>query len=100
MSKGYTEIEPPNVQGMHYVYNKAFTRNGCNIWITRDVYHDNNVRWHLSISRSDRYPSWDEIKEARYALLPNEITMAIMLPPQEEYVNLHPNCFHLHEIVE
>ncbi len=54
--------------------------------------------WHLSISHPIRYPKWDEIKEARYALLPNECTMAILLPPKEEYVNIHPNCFHLHEV--
>ena len=54
--------------------------------------------WHLSISREDRYPVWDEIKEARYALIPNEITMCMILPPKEEYVNLHRNTFHLHEI--
>ena len=55
-------------------------------------------RWHLSISCRDRYPTWDEIKEARYRLIPNNVTMAMLLPPKEQYVNIHPNCFHLHEI--
>lgn len=55
-------------------------------------------RWHLSISHPLRYPRWDEIKEARYDLVPNDVTMAMILPPQEQYVNVHPNCFHLHEI--
>lgn len=54
--------------------------------------------WHLSISCRDRYPTWDEIKAARYDLIPDEVTMAQMLPPKKEYVNLHPNTFHLHEI--
>lgn len=85
---------------MTYVYNKAWTKNGCNVWVTRDLYRDGAVRWHLSISRTDRYPVWDEIKDARYALIPDECTMAMLLPPKGEYVNLHPNCFHLHEIME
>lgn len=54
--------------------------------------------WHLSISHPSRYPTWDEIRDARYELLPNDCTMAMLLPPKEQYVNLHPNCFHLHEV--
>jgi hypothetical protein len=54
-------------------------------------------RWHLSISHPHRYPDWNVISDARYALVPNEITMAMILPPREEYVNIQKNCFHLHE---
>jgi hypothetical protein len=54
--------------------------------------------WHLSISHPTRYPTWDEIKAARYDLLPDDCTMGMLLPPSGEYVNVHPNCFHLHEV--
>lgn len=54
--------------------------------------------WHLSISCARRYPTWDEIKQARYGLLPDAITMAMLLPPSAQYVNVHPNCFHLWEV--
>ena len=54
--------------------------------------------YHLSISHPMRYPTWDEIKEARYDLLPDEITMAMLLPPSAKYVNIHKNCFHLHQV--
>ena len=27
-----------------------------------------------------------------------EVTMGMLLPPKAEYVNLHPNCFHLWEV--
>ena len=54
--------------------------------------------WHLSISHPSRYPVWDEIRDARYELLPDACTMAMLLPPRAEYVSLHPNCFHLHEV--
>jgi hypothetical protein len=56
------------------------------------------LRWHLSISVPYRYPTWDEIKAARYDLLPHDISMAMILPPPTEYVNVHENCFHLHEM--
>jgi hypothetical protein len=54
-------------------------------------------RYHLSISHPMRYPKWDEIASARYYLLPDSLTMMMYLPPREEYVNVHRNCFHLHE---
>lgn len=66
--------------------------------------------WHLSIShrlrvlRPDgtptpgRHPTWDEIADARYDLLPLDITVAMMLPPPHQYVNLQPTTFHLHQV--
>ena len=57
-------------------------------------------KWHLSISHPTRYPKWDEIKSARYDLLPNDKTFALLLPPMEQYVNLDKNCFHLHELAK
>jgi len=58
---------------------------------------ENDRRWHMSISRQDRYPSWDEIADARYDLLPNALSMAMFLPPREKYVNCMNFCFHLWE---
>jgi hypothetical protein len=61
--------------------------------------------WHLSVSfvdnrgQASRYPRWDEIADARYRLLPDNITMVMFLPPPEEYVALHDTTFHLHEWV-
>lgn len=56
--------------------------------------------WHLSVSHPRRYPTWDELRDLRYALLPNDKTFGILFPPKEQYVNLPPNCFHLHEVPE
>jgi hypothetical protein len=104
MPKGYTEIPAPVVHGWtDYVYNKAYRKGDLNIWLTRDVYKDSQLRWHMSISTRTRYPVWDEIRDAWYALKPSEcanVTMGLLLPPESEYVNVHPNCFHLHEIIE
>ena len=54
--------------------------------------------WHLSISTPDRNPTWEEIKQARYDFCPHDITMAMILPPTSEYVNIHNFCLHLHQI--
>lgn len=55
--------------------------------------------WHLSISHPRRYPTWDEIKVARYRLTPADVTMAMLLPAPEQYVNVpeQDNVFHLWE---
>lgn len=56
--------------------------------------------WHLSVSTEYRYPTWDEIYTAWYDLVPDaqNITGAILLPRKSEYVNIHPNCFHVHQL--
>ena len=62
--------------------------------------------FHLSISHRTnnqtptpgRYPTWDEIVDARYRFCPLDVTMAQLLPPQDEYVNLHDTTFHLWEV--
>lgn len=59
-----------------------------------------NKWWHLSISHPNRYPTWDEIKHVRDELLPKDRTFVMFLPREGEYVNLHPNTFHLHEYRE
>ena len=59
--------------------------------------------WHLSVSwrnsrgRPTRYPTWDEIADARYRLLPDDRDFVMHLPPPGEYVACHPTTFHLHE---
>jgi hypothetical protein len=66
--------------------------------VTVFVGQEPQIGWHLSISTPYRYPTWDEIKAARYDLIPNEVTVAMFLPPREEYVNAHQFCFHLHQV--
>jgi hypothetical protein len=72
---------------------RAFTFGECSVLLGRGP-----DGWHLSIAHRSRYPTWDEIAEARYRLVPDDATMAMILPSQAHYVNLYPNCFHLYEI--
>lgn len=52
---------------------------------------------HVSIARSNRYPTWDEILAVRAWGFPEDMEVVMVLARKEEYVNLHPNCFHLWE---
>lgn len=84
----------------HRVYQRDVPDGHLSVIVSREA------GWHLSIShrtnelrpRPGRYPTWDEITDARYQFCPNEATMAMLLPPREEYVNLHETTFHLWEV--
>lgn len=67
--------------------------NDCIVLITKD-----DGKYHLSISNKKRLPTYNELKEARYRFLPDNVTMAQLFPPKAEFVNIHPNCLHLWEI--
>ena len=74
---------------------KAYRIGDCTVMVGQE-----NGLWHLSISNPNHYPEWDVIKEARYSFCPKDITMAMLLPPENEYINIHSNCFHLWQLRE
>jgi hypothetical protein len=69
--------------------------NGTRVIVSQDAGY-----WHMSISHPNRYPTFDEIRDARYEFMPDNIVAAMLYPPKSEYINVHPNCFHLWEIKE
>lgn len=73
---------------------KAYKLGGCHILLAAP---HGDFGWHLSISHRHRYPTWDEIAKARYSLIPDDVTMIMVLPPEGEYVSISQNCFHLWE---
>lgn len=54
--------------------------------------------WHLSITAKKRNPAYPEIKDARYNLVPDNVHMAMIFPPEAEFVNVHKGCFHLFQL--
>lgn len=56
-----------------------------------------NGKWHLSVSA--KFPlGYQQLKDVRYKFLPNNIQVAQIFPPREEFVNVHEYCWHLWEI--
>ena len=55
---------------------------------------------HVSVSRNDRYPSWDEIVAVKDQFFGDDKDAVMHLPRKSQYVNLHPNCFHIWELPE
>lgn len=101
----YEQVEaPPGVPN-----SKCYrTQKGCTIIVSMDpalrapdgiwLPPASLMLWHLSVAHRRRYPTWDEIADARYELVPEDVTMALILPPPDEYVNLNEHCFHLWQI--
>lgn len=89
---------------IHGVHTSVYQRNVHDGHLTALVAEEPHG-WHLSIShrtnhhqpRPGRYPTWDEIADARYALLPTDLSVVMHLPPPDQYVALHDTTFHLHE---
>lgn len=53
---------------------------------------------HLSISRPDVYPGWDEMVDIVEAIAGPDLDMAMIKPRRLDYVSPHPNCFHWWEL--
>ena len=73
------------------------TSSGLFVIVSNDPSPDGPIR-HLSASHQDRLPSYYEMKQLRYTLCADVDYMAMIFPPPDEFVNVHPNCLHLHEI--
>ena len=54
---------------------------------------------HLVISRQDRYPGWDEMRDFLKAceLFHHDKEIFMVLPPEKDYLNIHPNAFHWYQ---
>lgn len=95
MSKKYIEVESPIINAKAYR-----TKDG--IRIIKSI--DNTPKWggllHISISRQDRYPSWDEIVEAKLVFFGDMKDTMMVIPKRSDYVNISNNCFHIWETPE
>ena len=86
--------DPEEFELRHYVMGP------CNILVGREPAGKNGeLLWHLTISTPSRHPTWDEIKTARYRLLPLDVTFGMLLPPPQFYVNV-PSQDHVMQLWE
>ena len=50
---------------------------------------------HVSVSRQDRCPTWDEMCQIKAMFWDDEDCVIQFHPARSDYVNNHPNCLHL-----
>ncbi len=96
MSGEYKEVTHP-LSNFLQPGTKCYIKGSISIVIS-PPHHQ--MGWHMSISIEDRDPTWAEIRDAWYFLIPlaEKRNAAMFFPPKDEYVNMHPYCFHVHEV--
>lgn len=50
---------------------------------------------HLSVSRKDRLPSWEELNKVRNEFAGEEVEAYQVLAAKKDHVNIHSRCLHL-----
>ena len=50
---------------------------------------------HVSASRDNGLPSWDDMKAVKSIFCGHESKAIIVFPPRSEYVNINPDVLHL-----
>lgn len=75
----------------------AFIKSdGLRVLLSVEMKKDDHRVWlHVSLSRGDRLPSWDDVKEVKDIFIGKDRTAAQVLPPEDEYINYHPSVLHL-----
>jgi hypothetical protein len=53
---------------------------------------------HLSISRNDRYPGWDEMVAIAETIAGPDLDMAMIKPRRSDYISIHDYTFHWWEM--
>lgn len=63
---------------------------------TAFVIASDGMGWeHVSVSRTDRCLTWDEMCQVKAMFWSPEDCVLQFHPPESDYVNNHPNCLHL-----
>ena len=87
-------------------YPPGDSQNGCFAVKLRHaqvlrIIASNGAGWeHVSVSRNDRTPTWDEMCQVKALFWEPEDCVIQYHPPASEYVNNHPHCLHLWRPVE
>jgi len=92
---GWRKLEKPLPSFLQLTPTFAYTKGPMQLLYSPQEPQSDGLWQHASVSCSDRYPTWEEIKDVRDTFFDPEADVFQVLPPKREYVNLHPNCFHL-----
>lgn len=79
-----------------YGNNGAFKLTSIRFTGTIMVICSDKDGWeHVSLSRKDRCPTWDEVCWVKSKFWDDEDAVIQVHPPQSEWINNHPYCLHL-----
>ena len=70
-------------------------RCGLRAIVTTADFPDGREWMHVSVSREDRLPSWDDLKFAKSTFVGDARYAYQVFPPASRHVNIHDFCLHL-----
>jgi hypothetical protein len=73
---------------------------GFGVLASIDRLDDNKLWLHLSVSRPNCLPTWEDLRETKNTLLGREKVAIQLLPKESDYVNAHPFTLHLWHCLE
>lgn len=80
------------------VYRSIHERLSAILSVERE---QDGKRWlHVSLAHASRLPTWDELRRVKLWLMGPEARALSVLPPESEYVNVHPYCLHLWQCLD
>ena len=80
------------------VYRNIHERMSAILSVERE--RDGKLWLHVSLAHQSRMPSWDELRRVKSWLMGPDARAIQVLPPESEYVNLHPFCLHLWQCLD
>jgi hypothetical protein len=90
--KWYRKLTP-NSEGNRIVDSLFYRGEKCSVIISADS-SNHGTLIHTSIALDDEDPSWETIKALKEVVF-GDIDVMMVLPKQENYVNVHKHAFHL-----
>lgn len=93
-------LEACRVTTGQYASDKSFGFNGAFFvpvfGLTLKVICSDGSGWdHVSVSRPDRCPTWEEMAEIKSLFFDDHECVMQLHPPKSDYVNNHSYCLHL-----
>jgi hypothetical protein len=95
-----TQASPETLANMSAWH--VWLTDGLRVFATHDTTPRRGPLLHVSISTplDQEPPTWEEIQAIRAAFYPPDRDAMMVLPREEDYVNVHANTFHLWETPE
>jgi hypothetical protein len=73
---------------------------GLKVIVSVAIEGDGKAWLHVSCSRRDRLPSWEDLKFVKETFIGESNYAYQIFPPKSQYVNIHPYCLHLYHCLE
>lgn len=73
---------------------------GLRLLIDAEIKADGMAWLHVSVSRKNYPPSWDDLKRVKRDFIGPDYAAIMVFPPDEDFVNIHPHCHHLWHCID